>query len=146
MPRHDYSSPFDSPDPHDLNDLDITDDLTITGAGQAITNIDGGGIDRVFDVKLGNTLEISGVTVQNGNVISFNEKSISGPGWINNGHYIFRKEAFEGYNGAFSLEKDLFPNLLKNNALAVFEVKNDKFIDMGIPSSYEKLKRRILKL
>jgi len=48
-------------------DLDITDDLTITGAGQAITNIDGGGIDRVFDVKLGNTLEISGVTVQNGN-------------------------------------------------------------------------------
>ena len=48
-------------------DLDITDDLTITGAGSDVTIIDGGGIDRVFDVKLGNMLEISAITVQNGN-------------------------------------------------------------------------------
>jgi len=47
-------------------DLDITDDLTINGAGADTTFIDGGGIDRVFDVKLGSTLEISGVTVQSG--------------------------------------------------------------------------------
>lgn len=31
-------------------DLDITDDLTITGAGATSTTIDGGGLDRVFDV------------------------------------------------------------------------------------------------
>jgi CSLREA domain-containing protein len=31
-------------------DLDITDDLTLTGAGAANTIIDGGGLDRVFDI------------------------------------------------------------------------------------------------
>ena len=46
-------------------DLDITDDLTITGAGAATTIIDGGGIDRVFDVWA--PLSVSGVTIRNGN-------------------------------------------------------------------------------
>ena len=50
-------------------DLDITDDLTITGAGQATTIIDGGALDRVFHVITGSTVEISGVTVQNGRVL-----------------------------------------------------------------------------
>jgi len=49
-------------------DLDIADDLTITGADQATTIIDGGGLDRVFDVHSGSTVEISGVTVQNGSL------------------------------------------------------------------------------
>jgi len=47
-------------------DLDITDDLTITGAGWATTIIDGGGIDRVFHILSGATTEISGVTIRNG--------------------------------------------------------------------------------
>ena len=34
-------------------DLDITDDLTISGAGAAITVIDGGALDRVIDVHIG---------------------------------------------------------------------------------------------
>ncbi len=46
-------------------DLDITDDLTITGAGAATTIIDGGGIDRVFDVWA--HFDASGVTIRNGN-------------------------------------------------------------------------------
>ncbi len=46
-------------------DLDITDDLTITGAGAATTIIDGGGIDRVFDVWA--PLGVSGVAIRNGN-------------------------------------------------------------------------------
>lgn len=55
-------------------DLDITDDLTINGAGQATTIIDGGGgplddsgvaTDRVFEVQQG-TVAINGVTIQGG--------------------------------------------------------------------------------
>jgi len=46
-------------------DLDITDNLTITGADQATTVIDGGGIDRVFHIHSG-SVDISGVTIQNG--------------------------------------------------------------------------------
>ena len=45
-------------------DLDITDDLTVTGAGAATTIIDGNGIDRVFDVWA--HLNASGVTIRNG--------------------------------------------------------------------------------
>ena len=97
------------------------------------------GISEVKDAERYGT-----VTVQNGNVVSFNEKSISGPGWINNGHYIFSKEVFIGYKDAFSIEKDVFPKLAQNNELGAFKVKNDKFIDIGTPSSYEKLKRRIM--
>lgn len=48
-------------------DLDITGDLTITGAGAATTIIDAGGIDRVVDVIGVNPATISGVTIRNGN-------------------------------------------------------------------------------
>src|ERR1700757_1679811 len=46
-------------------DLDLTDDVTISGAGAGSTIIDGGGLDRVFDVRAG-TASISGVTIRNG--------------------------------------------------------------------------------
>ncbi len=47
-------------------DLDITEDLTITGAGAANTIINGGGNDRVFDVRSG-TVTLSALQIQNGN-------------------------------------------------------------------------------
>ncbi len=53
-------------DQADTGDLDITDGLTITGAGAAATIVDGVTLDRVFDILLGATLNISGVTIQNG--------------------------------------------------------------------------------
>lgn len=46
-------------------DLDINGDLSIQGAGSAASIIDGGGIDRVFDVVNG-TVTIGGVTIQGG--------------------------------------------------------------------------------
>ncbi len=49
-------------------DLDITEDLTIIGAGATNTGIDANGLDRVFEVWLFvNTVQISGVTIQGGN-------------------------------------------------------------------------------
>jgi len=48
-------------------DLDITQSLTLTGAGSATTIIDGGAIDRVFEIIGGTTtVSISGVTIRNG--------------------------------------------------------------------------------
>jgi len=79
------------------------------------------------------------VTEQNGKVLSFQEKGDFGSNWINNGHYIFKKEAFDGFSGMFSLERDLFPKLVQNQELGAFKVANDNFIDMGIPVDYEKL-------
>lgn len=53
-------------------DLDITGDLTITGAGADVTTINGGGLDRVFESRpaagITLTINISGVTITGGNV------------------------------------------------------------------------------
>jgi CSLREA domain-containing protein len=49
--------------------LDISDDLTITGAGAQTTIVDGGLLDNVFSiVGSQKTVFISGVTIQNGSV------------------------------------------------------------------------------
>ncbi|MBI2021675.1 CSLREA domain-containing protein [Candidatus Daviesbacteria bacterium] len=48
-------------------DLDILGNLTINGAGATTTIIDGGAIDRVFEIHSGTTVQINKVTVQNGN-------------------------------------------------------------------------------
>jgi CSLREA domain-containing protein len=48
-------------------DLDITDDLTITGAGASVTIIDGDHLDRVFHIIGEVSVGISRVTIQNGN-------------------------------------------------------------------------------
>ncbi len=47
-------------------DLDILEDLTITGNGMATTIIDGAGQDRLFQVFTGTTVTMEGVTLQNG--------------------------------------------------------------------------------
>lgn len=53
-----------------VGDFDINDGLTIIGNGQNVTIIDGNSLDRVFDIFLGifnpGSVEISGVTIQNG--------------------------------------------------------------------------------
>ena len=65
-------------------DLDITDDLTISGVDVTSTVIDGNlygsGADRVFDISSGITVDITGVTIRNGIVIGEN-----GGGILNNG-------------------------------------------------------------
>ena len=47
-------------------DLDLYDVLTIIGAGAGSTVIDGGGLDRVFDVAASATVDISNLTITNG--------------------------------------------------------------------------------
>lgn len=47
-------------------DLDIQGTITIVGAGSSSTIVDGGGLDRVFDVAASGDATISGVTIRNG--------------------------------------------------------------------------------
>jgi len=58
-------------------DLDITDALTINGAGASTTIIDGASIDRVFFVH-GVTVAIDGVTIQNGRSLASDVSSGGG--------------------------------------------------------------------
>jgi CSLREA domain-containing protein len=47
-------------------DLDITEDLTITGSGRLRTAIDANGLDRAFHILNGAVVQISEVTIQGG--------------------------------------------------------------------------------
>lgn len=47
-------------------DLNITDDLVLIGQGATRTGINGGGIDRIFQIPGGVTVEIRDVTLSNG--------------------------------------------------------------------------------
>src|SRR2546425_6300878 len=49
-------------------DLDITDDVTITGAGADTTILDGNGLDRIFEIaNPASIVAISSLTIRNGN-------------------------------------------------------------------------------
>ncbi len=62
-------------------DLDVSDNLTLRGAGAGVTVIDAAGIDRAFDLIGENTrLEISGVTITNGRAEPQNSPADNGVG------------------------------------------------------------------
>jgi CSLREA domain-containing protein len=67
-------SPGTAEDNNQTGDLDIWDNVSITGAGQAETIIDGNGNDRVFDIWEGYdiTVMISNLTIQNGHAVDGN--------------------------------------------------------------------------
>jgi CSLREA domain-containing protein len=63
-------------------DLDILDSVTIAGAGAASTIIDGGALDRVFDVAPNAatiTASFTGVTIRNGSVAGYGGGIFVGP-------------------------------------------------------------------
>ena len=90
-------------------DLDITDDLTITGDGQATTIIDGGALDRVFHIDpnaAGIMVEITGLTIDGGFVgsgagllneatLTLNSTTVSGNSSSGKGGGIFNKGTLE---------------------------------------------------
>lgn len=76
-------------DANATGDIDITSNLTVNGAGATSTFINGGAIDRVFEVGLGATAQINGVTIQNGSILSF------GGGIFNRGTLTINESAID---------------------------------------------------
>jgi len=116
--------------------------------GDSLSNIDLNQMNTEFEIRNSQALigissmedskRYGKVVVENKKVISFKEKGVVHSGWINNGHYLLKKDVFCGYSGHFSIEEDLFPKLVKNNELDVFKVIEDDFIDIGVPEDYLK--------
>lgn len=79
-------------------DLDLKDQLTITGAGAGTSIIDGGALDRIFDVRDGATLTISGVTMRNGSAID-----ASGGGLRNNGMLTLKNSTIKESSASLEL-------------------------------------------
>ncbi|EAH7208555.1 nucleotidyltransferase family protein [Campylobacter jejuni] len=73
-------------------------------------------------------------------VISFEEKVFKKQGLINGGIYLLKKDIFDKFDleKKFSFEEFLQENCEKLKTRA--EIFNDYFIDIGVPSDYERFK------
>ena len=77
-------------DGNQTGDLDILDNLTLTGAGAKDTILDGNGLDRVVQIQIGRTAEINALTVTGGLVTDFNGGGISNLGTLTLNDAILR--------------------------------------------------------
>ncbi len=79
------------------------------------------------------------ITLDGDIITSFSEKTDNSAGLINNGSYILSRKIFDGMDGTFSIEQDVFKNLIKSSKLFGYKVKDDDFFDIGTPEDYLKL-------
>ena len=97
--------------------------------------------------KLPDVSRYGSVIVENGSVVSFTEKGLSGPGLINAGVYLLHKKIFDisQLPHTFSFEHHfLFPFVEKIKPGAF--VTEGYFIDIGIPADYERAQVELPKL
>jgi NDP-sugar pyrophosphorylase family protein len=75
-------------------------------------------------------------------VTAFIEKNgLAEPGWINAGLYRLSVGMFTNWDGGrLSLERQLFPDLVRQGALQAVPIRAD-FIDIGIPEDYRRFCR-----
>lgn len=88
------------------------------------------------------TARFGRLLVENGRVTGFAEKGQMGPGLINAGCYVFRREQLDAFaaNEKFSLETDYLTYAVKQTRMEVF-VTEGVFIDIGIPEDYLRAQR-----
>jgi NDP-sugar pyrophosphorylase family protein len=75
-------------------------------------------------------------------VVRFEEKgAATGPGWINAGIYLFRRDVLQTIppDRPVSLEKEIFPSLIGQGLYAFSQ--EGRFIDIGTPESYAEAER-----
>lgn len=84
------------------------------------------------------------VTVEQGQITSFQEKGMSGPGYINAGVYLLQKKLFKDYqfSQAFSFEKDFLLEQGSQLKIPAFFAQ-DYFIDIGIPEDYARANQEL---
>ncbi len=77
------SIPGDQETSNQTGDLNIQDSLNIHGRGKGITIIDGGNLDRIFQIGASATVTLTGITIRNGNAPI--EDAVGGGGVLNEG-------------------------------------------------------------
>jgi D-glycero-alpha-D-manno-heptose 1-phosphate guanylyltransferase len=103
-----------------------------------------------FDAGAGATLTMAvvsqtdisrygGVAVEAGRVVSFEEKGRTGPGWINAGAYVLKRDlAWPAHlPEKFSFERDFLPQEIGRIHPAAYEVEGF-FLDIGVPEDLDR--------
>lgn len=83
------------------------------------------------------TARFGRVEMEDGRVVAFREKGMSGSGLINAGCYVLPRNALDEFppGAPFSLETDYFAKQLHNIGFDGF-VTRGRFIDIGVPDDY----------
>jgi CSLREA domain-containing protein len=69
-------------DANQSGDLDILDDLTLTGDGAEVTVLDGDGLDRLLQIHTGRTVTVSALTLTGGLVVDDSGSAIENRGTL----------------------------------------------------------------
>lgn len=85
------------------------------------------------------TARFGRLLVADGRVTGFAEKGETGPGLINAGCYVFRRDQLNAwpFATAFSLESDYLVNAVGQEPIDVFETQG-LFIDIGVPEDFDR--------
>ncbi len=107
--------------------------LSEAGTGAAMA------LRRVDDASRFGAVELDGPRV-----VAFREKAETGPGWINGGVYLMRREVAARFPGPgpMSVERDVLPALVEGRELAALEV-DGFFLDIGVPDTYDAAQRLV---
>lgn len=112
-------------------------------AGAAVMNESQSAIATLALRQLSNADRYGTVLVEDGQIISFSERSSGvGPALISAGVYFFRREIFSYLSEKCSLEADILPVLCKTHAIAA-TTQSGFFIDIGVPSSFQQAQEEI---
>ena len=84
------------------------------------------------------------ITTEQDVVTALHEKGAIGPGLINGGIYLLKRDAFlaDAPTGAFSLERELLPRWINRREVAC-TVTNNYFIDIGVPADLERAQHEL---
>jgi D-glycero-alpha-D-manno-heptose 1-phosphate guanylyltransferase len=96
----------------------------------------------VCAVEIDDAFRYGRMRVENGRVSGFAEKGAAGPGLINAGVYLMRRDLLEtlALPEVFSLEHDVLSARLGELRPAAF-VTHGRFIDIGVPEDYARAQR-----
>ncbi len=126
-----------------LRELKISGNFLVTNAD---TWLDAG-FQKVWEsispaigiIKVPDVSRFGEVSYMDNKIVSFKEKNNkSNKGFINAGIFLFNDNHFNSWNeDVFSLERDFLPSLVNKNELVAVRL-NSNFIDIGIPSDYNR--------
>jgi D-glycero-alpha-D-manno-heptose 1-phosphate guanylyltransferase len=127
-----------------LRELKIDGEFILTNADTWLTfgikTISKGRAPLIGIVKVDDSGRYGSVELEaDGRVKKFSEKGMNSiqSGWINSGTCKLHSHMFEKWlKFPFSLEKDFFPELVKNRILFAKPINSSDFIDIGIPEDY----------
>lgn len=107
------------------------------------TELDREGCDAAIALRSVEDVDRFGqVTLGDGVVESFAEKSGSGPGLVNGGVYALRRRVLASKRAPMSIETELLPELVRGRRVRGVPASGF-FIDIGLPATYAEAQRSV---